>query len=430
VLLQTISFVDRTGASSSATRDGSSVLQQFGSQNSGTRGDASPCSTPQPCRRRRLQRLADSIRSVLDRADVSDVLTGRTPVVANATAASTKADKHAADAHKPDDEDSSSDPELVVPPEGVEDEAGAPQFDNDASVDQQYFSCSEDSDEDQPRPLSTKSLPNSRRLTVNQSSTTATGTGGTGTSSGSGASFQQRSNALPRGDGDHKWSKFDESGFNLRSANYLKDRKKQPAGQQMLEVVSVDMFLIGESGPMLQSTAHPDSGFAAARQSGDSRFLVAINFIFPPYQAVMLAAVDPNAEWLAHGPDGTPQARTWNRFLAMSTEEMRSSFKLIMSVEEGPWIVRRAVPKKPVLPGHQLKLQAHHDPGNYLELVLDVSGGKTEQMATGMVMKSLKSMRLGQMLLIESKHEDELPETPLLCLGMQRVDTSALLTAA
>merc|ERR1712190_720474 len=163
------------------------------------------------------------------------------------------------------------------------------------------------------------------------------------------------------------------------------------------------------------------------RSKGDKRFLFIQNWIFPPYQAIIVGVLDPDAPWLLAD---SPQARSWQRFLAASEDERRSLFKVIMSVEEGPWLVKRAVPKKPVLVGKPLKMQTYHQEGDHLEVVVDVSSGKTEQVATGLVMRALKGLKISMATVIEATREDELPEALLQCVGMQNVNTSLLLSPA
>eukprot|EP00971_Amphidinium_carterae_P330385 6463379-Amphidinium_carterae.1 len=48
------------------------------------------------------------------------------------------------------------------------------------------------------------------------------------------------------------------------------------------------------------------------------RFFFVVNFVVRPYQAVMTAALDPDATWLKAD---TPQRRVWTRFLEMSPKE-------------------------------------------------------------------------------------------------------------
>jgi hypothetical protein len=139
----------------------------------------------------------------------------------------------------------------------------------------------------------------------------------------------------------------------------------------------------------------------------------------------MVGAIDPAV--LAENGHDTPQARVWRRFFAMSDADIKDTFKMIMTVEQGPWLVKRAIPQKPLIIGRQLKMWALKAPCEHMEIVFDVASGRSEQMAVGIAMKGMSSMHFSLCALIEGRQEDELPEAPLLCAGCQHVDTSAFL---
>eukprot|EP00811_Abedinium_folium_P012680 NODE_21766_length_737_cov_4.647541.p3 GENE.NODE_21766_length_737_cov_4.647541~~NODE_21766_length_737_cov_4.647541.p3 ORF type:complete len:138 (-),score=37.84 NODE_21766_length_737_cov_4.647541:46-459(-) len=132
--------------------------------------------------------------------------------------------------------------------------------------------------------------------------------------------------------------------------------------------------------------------------------------------------MNPDAPWLGD----TPQARCWNRFVAMTPEKRLDSFKVIISVEKGPWLVKRAAAKKPVIIGRQVAVQTHHEEGKHMEIVVDVSTGKAEKMAASIVIRAIHNLTVSLATLIEAKCEDELPEAILLCPSLQGLDCSRL----
>eukprot|EP00927_Polykrikos_kofoidii_P006598 TRINITY_DN12670_c0_g1_i2.p1 TRINITY_DN12670_c0_g1~~TRINITY_DN12670_c0_g1_i2.p1 ORF type:complete len:649 (-),score=112.04 TRINITY_DN12670_c0_g1_i2:268-2214(-) len=392
-ILETISFLERLGSAArvAAKLDGSNIS-----------------SAKKRHTRNRLPRIVAALRGVLERSDVIGAMQSPTrhsapettsaffPEVGDGAGSEAKANLE----------------KLVVPPVGAEDEAGAMDQSADCDVMQEYHSCSDDSDEDGlPRAAST------RRSNVQRADVTTSSEGHVT------ASFEQRSQAFPRGVGPHTWMPFDESFFDLRSASYLQDRKKEAAGRPLFELVHIDFLRVGADGVMSQATAHGDLGPAGLRQRGDNRFLFVQNWIFPPFQCVIIGAVD-RSVLNSSGDDETPQIRAWKRFLELPTEEMKYAFKVIMSVEEGPWIVRRAVPKKPVLVGKQIKMKSFHSPGEYLELSFDVASGRAEQMAVSLVMRAMSSIQLAMLVLVEGRREDELPEAPLLCASLRGCDVT------
>lgn len=237
--------------------------------------------------------------------------------------------------------------------------------------------------------------------------------------------FRARMAAFPRGDHPHSWTEFDPAGFEVRSGTYLKDRRKCASGPPMLELVNVDFMLVGEDGPVWRACDHPDMFPAHHRTSGDGRFLVVLNWVFPPYQVLITGAVDPAAPWFqGEGPQG----RSWQRFIEGDEQGRRDLFKMIGSVEEGPWLVKRALPKKPVLIGKKIKMDTHYEPGKHMEVVFDVSSGRAEQYATGIVCGSLKRLQLAFSALVEAREEQELPERLLVSATCLNLDPALLLS--
>jgi len=241
--------------------------------------------------------------------------------------------------------------------------------------------------------------------------------------SGGCSSFERRLEYFPRGTGDHAWKSHNEAAFEVRAAKYFKDRKKQPAGPSLLELINIDFFAVGADGPITNAVAHPDLCPAALRRKGDNRFLFVLNWIFPPHQCVIVGALDPDAEWLV---DDTPHARVWRRFLDMSDDERKDVLKILFNVVEGSWIVRSAAPKKPLIVGKSLTTSSHFEPGRHLEIIIDISTSKQVQVATNMMMRNMKGFQLAMAVVIEARGEDELPEAPLLCPTLRNLNTERL----
>lgn len=298
--------------------------------------------------------------------------------------------------------------QLVVPPEGVEE------------VDEAFLSCGEEEDDSDTASAKSEASKQGDSVVEERSPTAQQSSGDVKP-----ARFEERSAALPKGSGTHEWDIFDASKINVRSATYLKDRKKAPSAPALLELVSVDMHKFGPGGPVLDPVNHRDFyPYHHYHNKKDNRFLFIQNWIVPPFQALLIGAVDLNAPWLTAD---TPQARCWNRFLNESPEDQKKSFKVMCFVEKAPWLVARATPKKPVLVGKQLKMVTKHEPGKYIMVTLDVcGGGKADQMAVSMVMKSLSRLQIILACMIEGKQEEELPETLLMCASLQNTDTSRM----
>jgi len=374
-------------------------------------------------RRHRLQRIVDVIRQVLERTDVRQALadrrlleprheadgSGEAAAVANSAppGAASMPDSPAS-SHR----SSRVQVQLVLPPEGAEDEHGGA---GGSDVDPQYYSVSEESDEAAEPSSPIRRSPPQRSASISASAD------GAGT-----ANFKKRLEAFPRGEGDHMWMNFDAGQFDVRSDSYLFDKRKNPSEPSLFELVSVDFQLVGPGGPVWRATEHEDFYPAHHRRKKDKRFLLVQNWVFPPFQCVLTGALDPAAPWLRGGPSGTPQARLWHKFLEMDDEGRRDVFKVICSVEDGPWLVKRALPKKPVLIGRKLGMCTFHQPDDYLEIVFDVASGRGQQVAVGIVCGALRRLQLAFSALIEAREDDELPENILFCASMLHLDPAKL----
>jgi len=187
--------------------------------------------------------------------------------------------------------------------------------------------------------------------------------------------------------------------------------------------VHVDFQLVGSCGPAWRATEHHDFFPAQNWSQGDDRFLLVMNWVFPPFQAVLTGALNPDAAWLA---EGTSQKQLWDKFLAMDETERKDVFKLICWVEDGPWLAKRALPKRPVLIGRKLPMRSFHEPGRYLEIVFDVASGRTEQVAVGIVCGALRRLQLAFSCLIEAREDAELPENIMLSASMMNMDPANL----
>lgn len=185
----------------------------------------------------------------------------------------------------------------------------------------------------------------------------------------------------------------------------------------MLELLNVDWVMLANPGPV---SRHPDFYPALARSAGDSRFLFIINSAIGPYQVVMTMALNPDAPWLQN-PD-SPQARVWSRFLEADDVARRERLKLILTMDEGPWLVKQVFVKKPVLICKLLKAHFHYKPGDYLEVAFEPAKGKT----VNMVLASIRRSVFGLAVLIEAKEEEELPENLLAAVVSRCVDPAKL----
>jgi len=203
----------------------------------------------------------------------------------------------------------------------------------------------------------------------------------------------------------------------------LSDRVKEPSRPPLFQLVHMDCVRIGESGPVHRVSELPAFYPAACRRRGDRRFLLVVNLTISPYQAVVCGVADPGAWKLS------PEASSlFRRFLEMTPEERKTRLKLICSVEDGPWLMRKLMPntKKPAMAGRAVAMESWHAPGDYLEISLDICASKRFEGLVSVVMKQVSHVIMSIAFLLEGQTESELPEALLLAGGCTRLDVSRI----
>ncbi len=104
-----------------------------------------------------------------------------------------------------------------------------------------------------------------------------------------------------------------------------------------------------------------------------------------------------------------------------SDDNFRNSrFKLIPTVVEGTFIIKQSVGSKPALIGNKLDLVYSRGP-NYFEVDIDISSNSVANTVVGLVRGVTKSLVVDMAFLLESQSEEELPETILGTVRLQRV---------
>jgi hypothetical protein len=232
---------------------------------------------------------------------------------------------------------------------------------------------------------------------------------------------EKRYMLFPKGSGRHTWKPSPPETFKVRSDSYLRDRLKLPSGPCTFETAHIEIAGVGPAGPVWRVGKHKDFYPAMRRRMGDKRFFFIMNFVCPPYQHILVGALDPSASWLQ---TDSPQARLWNRFLEMEPEQQKDHLKVIMSLEEGPFFISKIIPRKPLIIARKLKTYTHYEPGDHLEFVINVASSKSDEYIVGIVLKALAYLKMSVAALIEGRSEDELPETLLLCAQFEFVDIS------
>ncbi|CAN0838554.1 Protein ENHANCED DISEASE RESISTANCE 2 [Linum grandiflorum] len=211
------------------------------------------------------------------------------------------------------------------------------------------------------------------------------------------------------------WTSPNGSGFKIRGRTYLKDNSKVVGGDPLLELIAVDWFKVDRAVDGVAQ--HPECLLQTAAGK-KLPFVLVINLQIPAkpnYSLVLYYAADRpvNKEsLLGKFIDGTDMFRD-------------SRFKLIPSIVEGYWMVKRAVGTKACLLGKAVTCKYLRQ-DNFLEIDVDIGSSSVARSVIGLVLGYVTSLVVDLAILVEGKEESELPE---FILGTVRLNKLKLETA-
>lgn len=191
--------------------------------------------------------------------------------------------------------------------------------------------------------------------------------------------------------------------FVVRGPNYLKDKKKQPSKPSAFELVEVSGFSSTEKTRF--TTERTDSYYSRARASGRKNFIFVMHFDLNPMHTVMTYEMNPKA--LEEDP---AFAKTFKRWLEGDDAYKNRRIKLITSVVDANWVVRKTIGKPvPALIGNKLTCY-YRQTEDMIECTCDVNSSVAAAAILTVVKGACKGIVCDLVLLIESQEEDELPE--------------------
>lgn len=204
------------------------------------------------------------------------------------------------------------------------------------------------------------------------------------------------------------WADPGGTGFMVRSKTYLKDYSKVPGGDPLLKLLAVDWF---KSNNKVQKVAvHPQC--VVQTQVGKSLpFLLVINLQVPS---------KPNHSMVFYFAANRPihKGSLLDKFANGDDIFRDARFKLIPSIKEGYWMVKRAVGTKACLLGKAVTCEYLRQ-DNFLEIDVDIGSSSVASSIIGLVLGYVTNLVVDLAILIEAKEEDELPE---YLLGTVRVN--------
>ncbi|PAN35527.1 hypothetical protein PAHAL_6G215500 [Panicum hallii] len=209
----------------------------------------------------------------------------------------------------------------------------------------------------------------------------------------------------------NSWSAPGGGKFMIRGKTYLTDYTKVVGGDPLLKLIAVDWFKVDER---FDSVAlHPKS-LVQSEAAKKIPFILVINLQVPAkpnYNLVMYYAAERPVNkdsLLGRFIDGTDAFRD-------------ARFKLIPSIVEGYWMVKRAVGTKACLLGKAVTCNYLRQ-DNFLEIDVDIGSSSVARSIIGLVLGYVTSIVVDLAILIEAKEEKELPEYILGTVRLNRVN--------
>ncbi|XP_052164787.1 protein ENHANCED DISEASE RESISTANCE 2-like [Oryza glaberrima] len=209
----------------------------------------------------------------------------------------------------------------------------------------------------------------------------------------------------------NSWSEPGGEKFMIRGKTYLIDYTKVVGGDPLLKLIAVDWFKADER---FDSVAlHPKS-LVQSEAAKKIPFILVINLQVPAkpnYNLVMYYAAERPVNkdsLLGRFIDGTDAFRD-------------ARFKLIPSIVEGYWMVKRAVGTKACLLGKAVTCNYLRQ-DNFLEIDVDIGSSSVARSIIGLVLGYVTGLVVDLAILIEAKEEKELPEYILGTVRLNRAN--------
>ncbi|XVF48476.1 hypothetical protein PTKIN_Ptkin03bG0193400 [Pterospermum kingtungense] len=206
------------------------------------------------------------------------------------------------------------------------------------------------------------------------------------------------------------WTSPSGRGFMIRGKTYLKDNGKVMGGDPLLKLIAVDWFKVDKATDKI--ALHPRC-LVQSDAGKKLPFILVVNLEVPAkpnYSLVLYYAserpVNKNS-LLGKFVDGTDMFRD-------------ARFKLIPSIVEGYWMVKRAVGTKACLLGKAVTCRYFRQ-DNFLEIDVDIGSSSVARSVIGLVLGYVTSLVVDLAILIEAKEEEELPEYILGTVRLNRV---------
>ncbi|EPS71915.1 hypothetical protein M569_02843, partial [Genlisea aurea] len=206
------------------------------------------------------------------------------------------------------------------------------------------------------------------------------------------------------------WSSPDGSGFMIRGKSYMNDSMKVKGGEPLLKLIAVDWFKVEDCAA--EVALHPKS-LAQSAAGKKLPFILVVNLQVPAkpnYSLVLYYAADKPVN----------KNSLLDKFVEGTDMFRDSRLKLIPSIVEGYWMVKRAVGTKACLLGKALTCK-YLKQDNFLEIDVDIGSSSVARGVISLVLGYVTGLVVDLALVIEGRDAAELPEYILGTVRLNRV---------
>jgi len=229
------------------------------------------------------------------------------------------------------------------------------------------------------------------------------------------------------------WSVPPPTAFPVRGANYFKDKKKYASKETSFELLGCDCFasnkkvasVVDWEGSVFQRTRRN-----YARRGEKCPPILIINFMNPGTPRLFLVMYYLQKDIKVETEEDEMYKKMVDHFMTTDNDKFRKNrFKLIPNVDEGPWMVKKAVgsPGAPAIIGKKLEMQQNVGEG-FCELAVDVGSSTVAERVLGICKGVTKNLVIDLAFTIEGKKAEELPERLIGGVRLRRVDLGSLKT--
>eukprot|EP00471_Norrisiella_sphaerica_P013362 CAMPEP_0184493522 /NCGR_PEP_ID=MMETSP0113_2-20130426/26207_1 /TAXON_ID=91329 /ORGANISM="Norrisiella sphaerica, Strain BC52" /LENGTH=764 /DNA_ID=CAMNT_0026878813 /DNA_START=332 /DNA_END=2626 /DNA_ORIENTATION=+ len=225
------------------------------------------------------------------------------------------------------------------------------------------------------------------------------------------------------------WSMPGASEFKVRGAKYLVDGIKVVSKDYRFEVACCEMCGVEEKIDHIASYKHS----ALNRLRRENKYHAKshpfpVNYLIIQFQLPGISFTMYMQARKGQNPDEEVCpgfSNLMNEFIDGSDDFRNSRFKILPTVREGGWMVKKMVGAKPALLGRKISC-CYNRGEDYLEIDVDIATSYVAQKILGVVQGYCKSLIVDLGFLIEGREEKELPEVMLGAVRFHNVDLAQI----